>query len=168
VLSRPPLPASAGGTPETKRVAAPLPPSRDRSIYAYGGWPEVDGLVAARLSRGLPRFTWPPPIADPYKLGASGLAYKNVMAWLLGARMLQLYARLDGLWLAQLSQPGGAGAWIVWAPEAGGRGVLMPWPAEWGPAAGARITHAVTSRAVTVGRGGLLVGRVPLLVRPAA
>ena len=65
---------------------------------------------------------------DPHQLGASGIAYREVERWLLGARMLSCARSADGVWTAGLRRADGSRAWAVWCP---GGPRSFPVPAAW-------------------------------------
>lgn len=71
-------------------------------FYAY----DNEGYFGLDKSIGLVR--------DAADLGPSGLAYRQVQRWLLGARMLSCASDAQGTWTCALLRPGGFRAWIVW------------------------------------------------------
>jgi hypothetical protein len=52
--------------------------------------------------------------ADDRTPTAAGVAYRQTVAWLRGARMTELSADKDGTYVAQITRPGGYKGWIVW------------------------------------------------------
>jgi hypothetical protein len=55
----------------------------------------------------------------PYVLNPAGKAYQQTMAWLMGARMLSVGQRTDGIWVAELALPASSAArraWALWSP----------------------------------------------------
>lgn len=86
------------------------------------------------------------------------------MAWLLGARMLTLGQRTNGVWVAELALPASSAArraWAVWCP-AGNKSfkVVAAWRAAyWQDAASGAMVHLEAGVDSTV-----QAGMVPLLI----
>jgi hypothetical protein len=90
----------------------------------------------------------------------------QVMAWLMGARMISFSTTSSGLiWIAQLQYPAGAlprRAWLVWSP-ASTTATALTVPAAWEPVA--HWQDAVDGKIVNVDEGAAIpVGKVPVLV----
>lgn len=99
------------------------------------------------------------PVRDAADLGPTGLAYRQVQGWLLGAQMLSCASDAQGTWTCALRRPNGARTWIVWNTN-GPRSFAVP--AAW---------HIENSRdliggSAPVSSGTVKVGIQPVLLEP--
>lgn len=129
--------------------------SKTSCWYAYNQVESYEGMVQ-QLKNGT---------NDPSRLDEGGMAYRQVMKWMVGARMMSLGARTDGVWQAPLlrsaaattaTQP--ARSWIVWNPK-GNAPYTVPvgWKAT-------KSQHVVTGAISTIKSGVLTVGTLPVLI----
>jgi hypothetical protein len=108
----------------------------------------VGGLNKPPLQSGSAPSTTPAP---------AGVAYRTLVSWLVGAKMLSKTIDANGSWAVQVQQPGQASGYIVWNPNSN---AVFNIPASWNIYQQRDLSNNVSSLSAT----NLTAGVTPVML----